>query len=78
MIEVHDKETGARVGSITAEQLKFLIDQLEEEHATDQDYYINQATLELFASRGADGDLLDLLREALGDREAMEIQWSRP
>ncbi len=78
MIEVQDKDTGARVGSLTEQQLKFLIDQLEEEHAADQDYYINRATLEMFAKRGADADLLNLLREALGDREAMEIQWSRP
>jgi processive 1,2-diacylglycerol beta-glucosyltransferase len=77
MIEVRDKETGASLGSITEEQLQFLIDQLEEETETDRDYYINQATLDLFAERGIDEELLQRLRKALGQREAMEIEWSR-
>ena len=78
MIEVRDKETGASLGSINENQLQFLVDQLEEEHGKDQDYYINRATLELFAERGADEELLQMLRKAIGDREAMEIEWSRP
>ena len=45
--------------------------------AARQDYYINQATLELFAARGADKKLLELLREALGERGDMEIEWTR-
>jgi len=77
MIQLSDKETGARLGAITEVQLQFLIDQLVEEDETDQDYYINPATLEMFADNGADAVLLDMLRKALGDRESMEIQWSR-
>jgi len=77
MIEVRDKATGVGIGSISEEQLKFLVDQLEEESATDQDYYINRATIEMFSKRGADEELLKLLTGALGDREDMEIEWSR-
>lgn len=78
MIEVRDKETGARLGSISERQLQFLIDELEEEHREDQDYYINRPTIEMFAEHGADEELLQFLRKALGDREEMEIEWSRP
>ena len=78
MIEVRDKETGRRLGSISEQQLQFLIDELEEEHSEDQDYYINRATLDMFAEHGADENLLTFLRNALGDREEMEIVWSRP
>lgn len=77
MIELRDKETGARLGAISEEQLQFLVDQLEEESAGDVDYYINATTIDLFESAGADPALLDLLRRALGDRTEMEIQWSR-
>ena len=77
MIELRDKETRRIVGSITDEQLQFLIDQLEEESADDTDYYLNTATLDLFAQNGIDPQLLTLLREALGDREEMEIEWLR-
>ena len=77
MIEVRDKKSGVPIGSISEEQLRFLIDQLEEETTADQDYYINRETLEMFAEHGADDDLLNLLRGALGDRDDMEIEWSR-
>ena len=77
MIQLHDKEMGAFLGSITEAQLQFLIDQLEEESTDDRDYYINQATLALFEQGGADADLLALLRQALGTREGIEIEWSQ-
>jgi hypothetical protein len=77
MIQVHDKETGAHLGEITEQQLKFLIDQLEEEYEEDQDYYINRPTLDMFADRGADPELIAFLKQAMGEREEMEIVWSR-
>ena len=77
MIEVRDKASGDLLGSITDEQLKFLIDQLEEESDTDQDYYLNGPTLEMFEEKGADPELMAFLRKVLGDREEAEIVWSR-
>ncbi len=78
MIEIRDKDTGRPVGSLSESQLQFLIDQLEEESDTDQDYYINRETIDMFAELRADEGLLSFLRKALGEREEMEIQWSRP
>ena len=77
MIQVHEKETGVFVGTITDAQLQFLIDQLEEESTDDTDYYIDQDTLDLFEERGAEAVLLALLRQALGTRDSIEIVWSR-
>jgi processive 1,2-diacylglycerol beta-glucosyltransferase len=77
MIQLHDKDTGAPIGAITEAQLQFLIDQLEEESSEDQDYYINETTLDLFEQRGADKALVALLRSALKGRTEMEIRWSR-
>jgi processive 1,2-diacylglycerol beta-glucosyltransferase len=77
MIELRDKDSGALIGDITEAQLKFMIDQLEEEYSEDTDYYINQPTLDMFESAGADPGLLNTLRKALGKREDMEIRWSR-
>jgi len=77
MIELRDKDTGRSIGSITEDQLQFLIDQLEEESSHDTDYYLNSATLDMFADNGIDPQLLALLRGALGNREEMEIQWER-
>ena len=77
MIKLSDKETGAEIGVITEDQLRFLIDELEEEFAEDQDYYINRTTLEVFEEKEIDAELLGLLKGAIGDREDMEIVWSR-
>jgi hypothetical protein len=77
VIEIRDKETGKPLGTISEEQLQFLIDNLEEEYAEDMDYYINAATLDMFEERGIDAGLLKLLRDALGIREDMEIVWSK-
>jgi hypothetical protein len=78
MIELRDKDSGAAIGTITEEQLKFLVDQLEEESADDKDYYLNTTTLDMLATKEIDPDLLTVLRGALGDREEMEVEWSRP
>jgi processive 1,2-diacylglycerol beta-glucosyltransferase len=77
MISLRDKETGADVGSISEEQLRFLVDQLEEEFEEDRDYHLNQTTLDVMEQKGADPDLIALLRRAIGDREGIEIEWSR-
>ena len=77
MIELRDKDTGRSIGSITEDQLQFLVDQLEEESSKDTDYYLNSATLDMFADNGIDSQLLALLRGALGNREDMEIEWTQ-
>jgi processive 1,2-diacylglycerol beta-glucosyltransferase len=77
MFQLHEKETGVFLGTITDDQWQFLVDQLEEESTDDTDYYIDQATLDLFEEVGAEADLLTLLRQALGTREGIEIVWSR-
>ena len=76
-IQLYDNDTQIQLGEITEQQLQFLIDHLEEESSNDQDYYLNNDTLEMFAEAGADPALLDLLRQGLGGRSAMEIRWSR-
>lgn len=77
MITLKDKDTDSVIGTIDEGQLQFLIDQLEEETSDDQDYYINESTLEMFEKNGIDQGLLDMLKDALGSREDMEIVWDR-
>jgi processive 1,2-diacylglycerol beta-glucosyltransferase len=77
MAKLYDNDTGALLGEITDEQLRFLTDQLEEEDEEDTDYYLNAATVEMLAKAGASNDLLDLLRRAMGEKGEVEIRWSR-
>ncbi len=68
-------DTDLEIGEITDKQLDFLVDQLEEEHDEDQDYFIDKDTLELLSDNGADPELLALLEKALGDDDSMDIAW---
>ena len=58
-------------------QLEFLMNEFEEESTDDTDYYLNTVTLEMLAERPVDPELLGLLRQGLGDRQEMEIEWVR-
>lgn len=77
MIKLHDKNSQELIGEVNEKQLQFLIDELVEEDDTDQDYYINRDQLEQFEKKGADGALIQMLRDALGTRDDMDIVWSK-
>jgi processive 1,2-diacylglycerol beta-glucosyltransferase len=77
MIRVHDKNTNKLIGEINEKQLQFLIDELVEEDSTDQDYYINQDQLDQLEKKGADETLIQMLRDALGKKDDMDIIWSK-
>lgn len=77
MLRLYDNATGASIGAITEDNLRFLIDHLEEESDDDQDYYLNEAMLDLFEKGGADTGFVSQLRSALNGRAEMEIRWSR-
>lgn len=77
MVELFNEATGTTVGTITDEQLSFLMGELEEESLEDRDYYISQQTIEMLAQDGADASLLATLRQALNGREGAELRWRR-
>jgi processive 1,2-diacylglycerol beta-glucosyltransferase len=77
VVQLFDNDDNRLLGTITDEQLQFLADQLEEESADDTDYYVTADTLDMLAQAGADADLLRVLREALGEREGVEVHWVR-
>jgi hypothetical protein len=77
MIALRDKDTGADIGTISEEELQFLVDQLEEEYAEDRDYYINGTMLDVMRQNGADPGLIDLISKAIGGRDGVEVEWSR-
>ena len=77
MIAIYDANSGQKLGTITEEQLKFLIGEMEEESTTDQDYYLSAMEVDMFEADGADPGLLAFLRRALGKRQDMDIRWER-
>ena len=53
------------------------MDQLEEEHEEDTDYYVCPDTIETLAEDGASASLLKVLKDAVGDSEGVEVSWKR-
>ena len=77
MIKLSDKESGAPLGTISEEDLQFLIDNPEEAWDEDTDYYLNRTTFEILKDKGAGQSLLDILEPVFKAREDIEIEWSR-
>lgn len=77
MVKLYDKASGAEIGTVSEEQLRILFDQLEEESPNDDDYYINRETVYMLEQEGADAALIAILRQAMGDRDDMDIRWAR-
>jgi len=77
MIDLYNSETNEKLGSITEADLQVLVDGLEEESAEDQDYFIDEATIELLGDGRATEHLLGLLRRAVGKTDGVEIRWKR-
>jgi hypothetical protein len=77
MIRLKNKESGEDLGSISEDELQFLIDHLEEEFEEDTDYYLNRVTVEMLKDAGAERALMDILEHALGDGDDVEVVWVR-
>jgi hypothetical protein len=70
-----NKDTGADLGEISADQLEQLEEFLEEEGEGDHDYWINPEVLDYMEEEGADPELVKRLRDVAGDEEGIEIEW---
>ena len=77
MITLSLKDTGAFLGTIDDADLQLLVDQLEEEHDDDTDYYICPVTIAILEESGASTGLLTILKNAVGSSEGVEIAWKK-
>jgi hypothetical protein len=78
MITLYLKDGGEVLGEIEEADLELLIDQLEEESEDDTDYYITPLTIDMLEEAGAGTELVELLRDAVGDSEGVEVAWEEP
>jgi hypothetical protein len=79
---IEDPESGGResLGTLSEEQLKFLVNHLEEEFEEDEAYYIDHDTVDYLHDEGAEEELIHLLEKGLatvGDGEGIEIAYER-
>jgi processive 1,2-diacylglycerol beta-glucosyltransferase len=76
-VRLHDPDTNQPIGEITEDELQFLFDQLELESDDDEDFYIDAATIEMLEDAKAPAHLLEVLRQAIGGKEGVEISWAK-
>lgn len=77
MISLTLKETGTYLGTVEEQDLQVLIDQLEEEHKADTDYFICLDTIDILAENGGSSQLIRLLQQAVGESDGVEIAWTK-
>lgn len=77
MITLREKSSNRLIGQVTEEQFQFLHDHLEEESENDEDYFLTPDTIDMLADDGADEALVELLRNALGEKDDLEIRWEK-
>ena len=75
MPKLYNVQTGELLGVVSGPDVQILIDHLEEEHRTDKDYFINPTTIDLLSEGGASGDLVNLLRKAIGSSEGIDVRY---
>ena len=75
MVTLVDAENGRAAGTISRDEFEWLAARLELESATDDDYYVDGATIEMLAGEGADEALLDVLRRAVSGRDGVTLRW---
>jgi len=75
MIKLYDNETDVDIGTITDEQLEFLVEELTEESLDEYTYNINAGAIGSLEAHGGEPELVALLRRALGRRTSMELRY---
>ncbi|MBA3930071.1 MAG: hypothetical protein C0521_10855 [Xanthomonas sp.] len=75
-IRLTEKESGRALGTISQEDFQLLVDHMEEESSTDQDYYVEHTAIDALESLGASADFVALLRTAVGESEGIDVVWA--
>lgn len=76
MVMLFDAHSDVRIGEVTEEQFAVMHTWLEEEAAEDDDYYINEATIQLLQEKGADAALIAVLQRAIAATGEADIRWA--
>ena len=77
MYDLFLKSDGRPLGQVSDEEMQFLIDNLEEESLTDDDYTITRLTVEYLRGNGMGAHLASLLDSALGTADEVEVVYKQ-
>jgi hypothetical protein len=74
VIRLYDNDDDSEIGRITEAQLDFLQEQLIEETLDANTYAVSPATVDSLEMNGADSDVVEMLRKAIGARTSIELR----
>ena len=77
MPKIFNKQTGALLGTVDANDVQCLVDVLEEEDSKDVDYFIDLLTVDILEDNGASAALTEILRKGIGATEGIDIRWEK-
>jgi hypothetical protein len=77
MPRLYEKQSGQFLGTVSDADIQSLVDQLEEEHQTDEDYFVDSATIDLLEEAGASASLISMLRGAVGDSDGVDVRYEK-
>ena len=75
MITLFDNEDDTEIGRITESQLDLFQEELVEETIDATTYELSPASIDRLEMNGAEADLIELLRKAMGSRTSMEVRF---
>jgi hypothetical protein len=76
-IRIQEKDSGRFICEIGEDDLAILVDHMEEESSTDQDYFVEHTAIDAIEARGASSTFVAALREMVGRSDGVDIRWSR-
>ena len=77
MIYIYNSATGDEIAEITETQLQHLGAELELDPMEEEEYSLDPELLSVMEEDGIDPDLVEALRDAMGEQGELEIRWSR-
>jgi hypothetical protein len=77
MVRLYEAGTDRLCGTLTDRQFEILAEALEEDDLEDGDCPIDRDTIETLEEQGVEGEVLEVLRLALGDRAEAGIRCER-
>lgn len=77
MVKIFNKDTNEFLCDLSDDQFQILADEMEEESAHDNDYYLNADFVSFLEEENTDSDLVAKIKKALGTNEEIDIKFKK-
>ncbi len=75
MTALYLKPGNQKIAELVDNDLLCMQTLMEEESSKDRDYFIDLSTVDMLRNAGATEGLLDVLTQAIGESEGVDVEW---